>query len=358
MDSKFILDGHKCIYHLDRINDYLKGKKIAPITIDWALTQSCPYNCIYCYAKMQQNPGDKITREIAMNYISDAAEIGVKAMSLVSDGESTIVPFFYDAVKYTKELGMDIAVGTCGYPLKIEKLPELLSNLTYLRFNISAADTDRYCFIHGVPKEYYYKTLEIIKECIKIKEQNGLKVTLGLQMVLMPELSDQIIPMAELGRDLGIDYTIIKHCSDDEIGTLGIDYSKYKELYPLLEKAERYSTDRYLVKAKWSKIRTGRDRKYIQCYAPPLMLQTSGSGIIAPCGSFFNPKYRKYWIGDISKGDRLKDLWKSDRYWKIMDILSSKDFDARTQCETLCLQDKVNEFLWDLKHPPEHVNFL
>lgn len=356
--SEIVLDGHKCLYHLDRIKDWLDGKRIAPISIDWALTQICNYNCVYCYAQMQQNPNKrKITKEIAFNFLDDAKDIGVKATSLVSDGESTLVPFFYDVVSHGKEIGLDMAVGTHGHNLKTEKLQELLSNLTYLRFNISAAEPERYGEIHGVPIDWYYETMDIIKECVKTKEENGLDITLGLQMVLMPDFWDQILPMAELGEELGVDYTIIKHCSDDELGTLGIDYDDYMPLYQHLEMAESYSTDKYLVKAKWSKIKTGRDRKYIQCYGPPLMLQTSGSGIIAPCGSFFNPKYKEYWIGDITKGDRLKELWQSDRYWKVMDKLAT-DFDARYECETLCMQHKVNEFLWDLKHPPQHVNFL
>ena len=37
-----------------------------------------------------------------------------------------------------------------------------------------------------------------------------------MQMVLMPEDADQIIPLAKLGKELRPDYAIIKHCSDNE----------------------------------------------------------------------------------------------------------------------------------------------
>jgi len=46
---------------------------------------------------------------------------------------------------------------------------------------------------------------------------------LRLQMVLMPEYADQIIPLARLGKELRPDYLVIKHCSDDEDGSLGVD---------------------------------------------------------------------------------------------------------------------------------------
>ncbi len=119
-----------------------------------------------------------------------------------------------------------------------------------------------------------------------------------------------MIPLARLGRELGVDYTIIKHCSDDEYGRLGVDYAWYISdlAIELLETAEAMSTDDYSVQAKWSKIKTGRDRKYSKCFGTPLLLQMSGTGIVAPCGSFFHERYNRYHIGDI-KEQRFSEIW-------------------------------------------------
>jgi len=366
----YVLDGTKLPYHLDKVKAWLEGERIAPITIDWALTRACTYKCIYCYGQLQENPREKITKKAAFDFLDDAAEIGVKATSLVSDGESTCSPILYDVIKYGKELGLDMALGTNGYLLKDERLHEILPHLTYLRFNISAGEPDRYAYIHGVPESYFYKVRNTMKKCAKIKEEQGLDVTIGLQMVLMPDFGDQILPLTKLGKELGTDYLVIKHCSDDELGSLGIDYSKYSELIPLLKEAESYSDDKYLVKAKWSKILSEGKRKYTQCYGPPFMLQLSGSGLVAPCGMFFNEKYKKFHIGNIVK-TRFKQIWQSNRYWEVMDFIASDKFNAKTDCGCLCLQHKVNEFLWDFKRgniklenvklketPPMHLNFI
>ena len=64
---------------------------------------------------------------------------------------------------------------------------------------------------------------------VEIKKQNNLSVTIGLQMVIMFEYADQVIPLAKLGKKLQPDYLIIKHCSDNEDGDLGVDYSGYKK---------------------------------------------------------------------------------------------------------------------------------
>ena len=82
----------------------------------------------------------------------------------------------------------------------------------------------------------------------------------------------------------------------------------------------------------------------------------------------FNDKYKKFHIGNIVDTS-FKELWKSQRYWDVINYIASEKFDARTDCGCLCLQDKVNEFLWDLKHnavnlqapsgsEPGHINFI
>jgi len=366
--GEIVLDGHKLAWHKDRVDAWLNGERIAPITIDCALTRSCTYRCVYCYGMLQSNDIKRMTRDVIFRFLDDAAEIGVKAISFVSDGESTCSPYLYDAILRGRQNGLDMALGTNGYLLKEERLEQILAALTYLRFNISAAIPDRYAKVHGCEKECYFIVIDIIKACVKIKRERNLNVTRGLQMVLLPEVLDQIIPLARLGKEIGVDYFVIKHCSDDESGSLGVDYSKYNDMVDILKKAETFSNEKYLVKAKWSKILSGGKRNYSQCYGPPFIMQFSGSGLVAPCGMLFNDKYKKYHIGNIVDTP-FKAIWKSDRYWEVINLIASKEFDARTMCGSLCLQHKVNECLWALKHEnavldkkefnqPMHINFI
>ena len=76
-----------------------------------------------------------------------------------------------------------------------------------------------------------------ISHAVAFKKKHNLAVTIGIQMVLMPEFVDEIIPFAQLGLDLGVDYAVIKHCSDDENETLGVDYSKYASMYDSIERS-------------------------------------------------------------------------------------------------------------------------
>ena len=368
--QNLILDGTKLAWHLDRVEKWQRGERIAPITIDMALTRACNYSCGFCYAMFQENDRKIINKKVIFDFLEDCAEIGVKGISFVSDGESTISPVFTEACKYGHELGLSMAVGTNAFVLTKNRLEEVMPYLTYLRVNFSAGEKKRYAEIMGVKESSYDRVCQNIRDMKENKKKNSLKVTIGMQMVLMPEDADQIIPLAKLGKELRPDYAIIKHCSDNEDGGLGILYDEYEKLYPILKEAEGYSDETYKCVIKWSKIKDkgNNKRSYQRCYGAPFMIQLSGSGLVAPCGGLFNEKYKKFHIGNICD-TRFKDLWKSDRYWEVMNYLSSPKFNAQKMCASLCLQHNVNEALdqfvkgkGDLKQPdtdsPEHINFI
>lgn len=363
-----ILDGTKLAWHRERVEAWMNGERVAPITIDCALTRGCTYGCIYCIGKYQANDEKKFTRDVIFRFLDDAADIGVKGISFVSDGESTCSPYLYDAIIRGKDNGIDIALGTNGYLLKDDRLEDILPRLTYLRFNISAGEPERYAYIMGVKIAAFEKVINTIKTCVEIKNNNNLDVTIGLQMVLMPDFGDQIIPLANLGKELGADYLVIKHCSDDNLGSLGVEYDRYFDMVETLKLAERVSDSDYLVRAKWSKILSRGRRNYKRCYGPPLMMQFSGSGLVAPCGGLFHNRFKQYHIGNLVDTS-FKEMWLSDRYWDIIETLASGRFDVEKMCVSLCLQHKVNEMLWDLKRSdaeladiqgktPMHVNFI
>ena len=214
----------------------------------------------------------------------------------------------------------------------------------------------------------FERAMKNIKYAVDLKRKQNLKVTLGIQMVLMPEFKDEIIPFAKLALELGVDYGVIKHCSDDEMGTLGVDYSKYESLYNLLEEAEKLSDENTKIIVKWEKIKNKGKPSYKRFYGPQFLLQISGSGLVAPSGMFFNARYSKFHIGNFVD-ERFKDIFKSKRYREIMNYLASPFFDAQTMMGTLPIQHYVSEALDNhvkgiAKIPaadsnaPLHVNFL
>lgn len=371
-EGALILDSHKLSWHYDRVSAWEVGERIAPVSVDMSLTRACSAMCSFCYAMMQESQARSSIKEShALNLLDDFAEMGVRSVSLVSDGESTISKAYVPFIQHAAKLGINIGNATNAWEWEPEKIEAVLPHITWLRFTVAAGRPESYAKIMYKGPEHtqvFDRAMSHIRYAVELKRKKNLGVTLGIQMVLMPDLKDEILPFAKLGVDLGVDYAVIKHCSDDEQGTLGIDYSKYEALHPLLEQAEAMSTEQTKVIVKWSKIKDGDKPTYQRFYGPQFLLQISGSGLVAPSGMFFNARHSKLHIGNFTE-ERMKDIWKSDRYWRVMNYLASPYFNAQTMMGTLPIQHYVSVALDNhLKgiqriqpgagEKPLHVNFL
>ena len=318
-----------------------------------------------CYAMLQENRRQEQTPSVAFAFLEDCAAIGVKGVSLISDGESTVHPAFAEVIQYGHALGLAMGLGSNGLLLKQPVLERILPCLTYLRFNFSAGTRERYADIMGVKPEWYDQVIENITDAMAIKRRDGLPVTINMQMVTMPQYADQILPLTRLAKEIRPDYLIFKHCADDIQGQLGVDYTKYADCVPLFHEAEAMSEDGFRIVVKWSRL--DGQRTYTRCYGPPFIMQVSGSGLVAPCGFLFNERYKAFHIGNICE-QRFRDIWASDRYWEVMGYLASEQFNPQVRCGPNCLQHNTNTALFDLRHrgtplpmvgeTPAHVGFL
>lgn len=347
------LDGTKINWYHDRVRAWEQGERIAPITIDMALTTTCNMGCEFCYRYLQHNTKYKITKQHMTSFLDDCAEIGVKGVSLVSDGESSISPAYQHSITYGHSLGLSMASGTNAYLLRGQLLETVLPALTYLRVNISAGEEKRYNEIMGAQGDMFSTVLSNIQSMVKMRKEGRTHATIGMQMVFKPDYEDQLIPLAKLAIELEADYLIIKHCSDDELHTLGVKYGDYAKCYPTLKRAESLSNHQTTIKVKWSKIEECSDqgaiRSYQRCYGPPFLLQISGTGLVAPCGMLFNDRYKDLaHIGNITQ-QRFRDIFRSERYWQVIRHLASDQFDAQRMCGSLCLQHSVNKYLDNYK---------
>ena len=371
-DGNLILDSHKLSYHFERVQAWESGERIAPVSVDMALTRACGAMCAFCYA-MVQEPQERSSIKVdsSLALLDDFKSIGVKSVSLISDGESTISKSYVPFIQHAASLGIDVGNATNAWEWGPEKIEAVLPHLTWVRFTVAAGRPESYAKIMFKGPEHtqvFDKAMANIRYAVEYKKKHALPVTLGIQMVLLPEYKDEIIPFSQLALDLGVDYGVIKHCSDDENGTLGVDYSKYEPLYGKLTEAEKMSTEKTKIIVKWEKIMDKGKPSYSRFYGPQFLLQISGSGLIAPSGMFFNAKFSKLHIGNFTE-ERFIDMFKSDRYWRAMDYLASPSFNAQTMMGTLPIQHYVSVALDNhvkeiekikpaVGDKPMHVNFL
>ena len=361
MSDKYLMDGQKMLWHLDRVNDWQNGKHIAPIHIDVGLSKGCNIKCHYCFGVVQGNFFKKgaetyFAREPLLRYMKDAGEAGVRSMALIGEAEPTLNPYLYEAIVTGKKAGIDISIGTNGILFDDgPKGEEALEHLTWIRFNISAASDEAYRKLHG--SRDFDQFIKKVKFCVATKKKRNLGVTIGFQMVLTPKDLDQVLPLARLGKELGIDYLVVKQCGDTVEGALGIfdrlhEYRKYSEV---LKEAEDLSTADYQVIIKWGRIANEGKRNYKQCLGVPFLIYSSGDGKVYPCGMFFNNQEEEYCMGDLNK-QSFKEIIESVRYWQIVEKVRNIDM---TKCYASCRTHAINEFLWNcVANKPPHVNFI
>ncbi|SVD67390.1 uncharacterized protein METZ01_LOCUS420244, partial [marine metagenome] len=136
-EGQLILDSHKLSYHYDRVNAWQDGEIIAPVSVDMALTRACGAMCSFCYAIMQE-PQERppIREKHALDLADDFAEIGVRGVSLISDGESTLSKAYVPFIQHAKNNGIDVGNATNGWEWGPEKIEQVLPCLTWVRFTV------------------------------------------------------------------------------------------------------------------------------------------------------------------------------------------------------------------------------
>ena len=222
-EGPLILDSHKLSWNYDRVAAWEVGERIAPVSVDMSLTRACSAMCSFCYAMMQESQARSSIKEShALNLLDNFAEMGIRSVSLVSDGESTISKAYVPFIQHAAKLDIDIGNATNAWEWEPEKIEAVLPHITWLRFTVAAGRPESYAKIMYKGPEHtqvFDRAMSHIRYAVELKRKKNLSVTLGIQMVLMPDLKDEILPFAKLGIDLGVDYAVIKHCSDDEQGT-------------------------------------------------------------------------------------------------------------------------------------------
>lgn len=375
MRDRFLMDSHKLLWHPDRVAEWRRGKRIVPIHIDVGLSKGCNIRCHYCFGHLQGNLYEEgrdvyFPREPLLDYVRSAGEVGVRSMAFVGEAEPTLNPALDEAIVEGSRAGVDIALATNGILFVPSR--ENLSHLTWLRFNISAASPESYQRLHR--SKDFDKAVDSIAQSVEVKERYGLETTVGMQMVLTPKNFPEAVPLTKLGRKLGVDYFVIKQCSDTLTSALGV-FDKLedarKAYKPVLEEAESLGTPDYDVIVKWSKI-LGTEQSYDNCLGVPFLLYSSGDGKIFPCGMFFLEKYwDKFLMGDLTK-QSFRDIITSERYWEVVERVRDMGTGG---CYAGCRTHAINEFLWDYVHKtpkevrelkkdikskpvPPHVNFI
>lgn len=345
------IDNHKLMYHIERVYDWLKKKDIYPIYVEISPSGTCNHRCIFCAFEYLSYKPQFIEKEPLKKALFDMAKCGVRSVMFSGEGEPFLHKDIVEFILYAKECGLDVAVAMNGSFFTKEKAKASLSILTWIKISINGGTKEGYARVHRCKEEDFDKVINNIKEAIRIRNENRYKTTIGAQIVLLPENIDEVCLLAKILEDIGADYLVVKPFIKHLMSNNNISREiTHKELNALDEKIKGFKIPIYFRKHSFIKLKT--KRPYKRCLALPFFCEITSNGNIYTCGPYLgNPNFC---YGNIYE-KLFEEIWKGETRGEILDKVSKLDIG---QCMKNCRLDEVNRYLWDLKNPPSHVNFI
>ena len=272
------------------------------------------------------------------------------------EGEPFLHKDFCEMVKTTKAAGIDVAITTNGVLMTPVKVDQVIPDCSWIKISFNAGTAPTYASIHQTGEDDFNKVIKNLRHAVKLKRGNGYKCTLGLQMILLPENFKEAEGLAEIGKDVGVDYLVIKPYSQHPLSkTRKYGEIKYSELMKLEKKLEKYSTGNYSVifrtssMKKWDK----GSKSYCKCRALPFWSYVDSDGNVWGCSMFLGDE--RFHYGNI-KTTTFKEIWEGEKRRSSLDFVANEL--NTTECRINCRMDTVNEYLEELKNPLPHVNFI
>jgi len=176
-------------------------------------------------------------------------------------------------------------------------------------------------------------------------------------MLLLPETLDSAVDLAQRCRDTGLDYLVVKPYSQHLMSLTheyeGIDYRPHLHLADQLEKL---NDDRFHVVFRRHTMEklADQDRHYAKCMATPhFWAYIMAHGDLYGCSAYLLDERFRY--GNILK-QTFEQIWAGELRSRSQEYVEQQ-LDI-SECRKNCRMDEVNRYLWELKHPGSHVNFI
>jgi hypothetical protein len=188
----------KVAVHEERIEAYLKGENIYPVTMEMDLTQRCTRACPQCPYASTKTPGLTLDLPFLERLFGI---LGPHVPGLVlSGGEATFVPHFPETVALARTKGFQqIAVISNGSLLHVSKVQDAL-----LRY-VTSIRVSMYDWQNG-DSEYFTSTLEKVHRLRNRIEKEGSPLEIGASILTRTEWNGQYEHVGNMALQAGVDW--------------------------------------------------------------------------------------------------------------------------------------------------------
>ena len=346
---------NKILKHLDRVLEWQQTGFSRPVTYELDMTNTCDSRCSFCfgYRNREENPFSLRIEEVR-DMLDQIRGFGGMGVTFTGGGEPLCNRDTFKAVKYAKEIGLDVGFITNGIMLDRRKCAALAEYCTWVRVSLDAGSKKYYRLTHGLDSDTFQKVIENTAMLVEEKKRTGSSVTVGTGFLTFPEITGEMEKFVDISSGIGVDYAqfrpLLKGFNGSELNSdPGGSVSVMDELKNVLKKSRNGFRVLYSL-SKYEKMEKGcTARKYRECFGHNFATVIAADKKMYLCCHMRGVE--KYCIGDLSR-DSLKEIWSSRRRAETVAKLDFRD------CPLLCRCDGINEVLWDITRDKEHCNFL
>ncbi|RXJ93837.1 radical SAM protein [Malaciobacter molluscorum] len=361
--DKFSIDSHKLLYHPIRVSKWLESKdwegkkKIYPIYVEITPIGSCNHRCTFCSVDYIGYKSIKQDEELLKKRIKEMSQLGVKSIMFAGEGEPTLYKPLPNILDLCSKVGIDTSLTTNAVAINKKTITNFLKNCSWIKVSINAGDKESYSKIHKTKESDFDKVIENLTLAAKIKKENNYSCTIGSQMLLLPENSHSAIDLAKKMRDAGVDYLVIKPYTQSLYGNSRIyEGLTYENLLYLEKELKKYETETFKIifRANTMKKLNEPKQPYSKCYSTPYFwAYIMADGSVYGCSAYLQNE--KFNFGNINTHS-FKEIWEGEKRKEGINFIEN-NLDI-SLCRKNCRMDEVNRYLWKLKNPNPHVNFI
>lgn len=354
--DKYRIDSHKLIYHPERVSAWLSGRNIYPIYAEISPSGACNHRCVYCALDFMEYKPRLLDAGILIKRLREMGRLGLKSVMYAGEGEPFLHPGMARIANSTKSAGIDAAFTTNAVLFKPAVARKCLGSIEWLKVSINAGTPGTYAAIHRCRPRDFETVFANMAYADGLRRRKGYGVTLGMQIVLLPENAGEVEALAVRAKEIGMDYLIVKPYSQHpQSKTTRYRNIRYGEYEALAKRLQRHASETFSVvfrlktMQKWD----AAAKRYGKCCALPFWTYIDAGGNVWGCSMFLGKE--EFLYGNI-KTSTFKKIWEGSKRRRSLKM-AARDLDI-SSCRINCRMDEANAYLWELRNPPDHVNFI
>ena len=349
----------KVFAHLDTLRAWQRGRRPAPITLEWDLSNRCTLGCDHCHfahthvrgpwtglprviPAAYANTGDLADLDLVYRGLREASRAGVQAVVWSGGGEPTTHPQWERVLVAATGEGLQQGMYTLGALLTPQLARVLAQRLTWVVVSLDTVDAETYAAEKHVGADRF----EAACQGIRWLAEAGT-TTVGVSFLIHRGNWKRALDMYMLALELGATYVTLRpriDCAPDDSTADGLDRKWITQALPDLKNIAQFS-DVECDPSRFTAYRDWTGRSYTTCHAIKLNATITPDGRVWVC-----PQRRgmaESCLGDL-RTESFSDLWaRHPGQWT--------DF---TDCRVMCRLHGVNEQLAPVFAEYQHPAFV